>query len=66
VAFLYDQDMKMMVQNAQAFDAFICALTALLAHAGQTDARPPGFPRQEGWVQVPVPDIDWSFLGLSD
>lgn len=61
VAFVYDQDVKLMVENNHAFEAFICALTAFLKFKGQTEPRPPGFPAGEDWIEFPVPAIKWGW-----
>lgn len=63
VAFLYEHDMRVMINNAQAFDAFLCAFTALLSSKKQTESRPEDFPKHEGWVEIPRQEIDWTLLG---
>lgn len=59
IAFIYQQDLKVMVENSQAFDAFMCALTAFLKHRGQTEKPPQGFPKHEGWIEFPKQTINW-------
>lgn len=59
VAFVYDQDVKLMIENNHAFEAFICALTAFLKFKGQTEDRPAGFPANEDWVDFPKASIRW-------
>lgn len=59
IAFIYQQDLKTLVDSAQAFDAFIAALTAFLKFRGQTEAPPPGFPKEEQWIEFPADEIDW-------
>lgn len=59
VAFVYDQDVKLMIENNHAFEAFICALTAFLKFKGQTEDRPAGFPANEDWVEFPKTSIRW-------
>ncbi|KYG62624.1 hypothetical protein AZI87_15125 [Bdellovibrio bacteriovorus] len=59
VAFVYDQDVKLMIENNHAFESFICALTAFLQFKGLTEARPEGFPRREDWIEFPKPSIKW-------
>lgn len=59
IAFLYEQDVRLMVKSAQAFDAFICALTAVLKTKGQCIDRPKQFPQEEGWIEIPKQDILW-------
>lgn len=59
IAFLYEQDVRLMVENTNAFDAFICALTAVLKYKGQCEKRVKGFPKDEGWIEIPKLDILW-------
>lgn len=59
ICFIYQQDMKLMVDNSMAFDAFICALTGFLKFRGQTEKPPAGFPKQEPWIDFPLKDINW-------
>lgn len=60
VAFVYDQDVKLMIENNHAFEAFICAFTGFLKFKGLTEPRPPGFPTMEDWIEFPVSSIKWS------
>jgi hypothetical protein len=53
LAFVYEQDFRLMVENNHAFEAFICALTGYLRYTGQTEARPAGFPSNEDWIEFP-------------
>ncbi len=62
VAFLYSHDIKLMVGESNAFEAFLCAFTAVLKYVKQCEKRPKGFPKNEAWVAFPIVDIDWSFL----
>lgn len=59
IAFLYVQDVRMMIENSWAFDSFICALTGLLDHMKQCEPRPKGYPKSAKWVSVPRKEIDW-------
>lgn len=59
IAFVYDQDVKLMIENNHAFESFICALTAFLKYKGQTEARPEGFPANEDWIEFPKSSIKW-------
>lgn len=59
VAFVYDQDAKLLVDSPQAFDSFLCALTGLLSFLGHCEAKPKGFPRTESWIQIPKKSIPW-------
>lgn len=60
VVFVYDQDVKMMVENNHAFEAFICALTAVLEFQNKTEDRPKGFPVKEDWISFPKKSLKWS------
>jgi hypothetical protein len=59
LAFIYDQDVKTLVDSAQAFDSFICALTGLLSFLGHCEPRPKGFPRKESWLEIPKKLFVW-------
>jgi hypothetical protein len=59
IVFLYEQDVRLMVENPNAFDAFICAMTAILKFKGQCEKRPRDFPRDEGWIEIPKESIVW-------
>lgn len=51
--FIYDRDLKKLSRSLGAFDAFICAYTALLSDLEQTVPPPKGFPAGAGWVAYP-------------
>ncbi len=51
--FIYQQDMKSMVENNHAFEAFICAYTAYFKFMGQTEKRPTDFPDEAAWIEFP-------------
>jgi len=59
IAFVYQQDLRVMVENNAAFEAFLAALTAFLKIRGQTERRPPGFPKEESWIEFPKQKIQW-------
>jgi Protein of unknown function (DUF429) len=59
IAFVYQQDLRLMVENNTAFEAFIGALTAFLKSRGQTEKRPSGFPKDESWIEFPKQKIQW-------
>ncbi len=59
VAFVYDQDVKLMIANNHAFEAFICALTAFLKFKGHTEPKPKNFPDTETWIDFPMDHIKW-------
>jgi hypothetical protein len=48
--FIYDRDLKKLGQSLTAFDAFICAYTAVLADRDMTARAPKGFPKGASWV----------------
>lgn len=54
--FIYERDMRKLSQNLTAFDAFICAFTALLAEQDQCTKMPKSFPHKSGWIQFPMLD----------
>jgi hypothetical protein len=57
IAFIYNQDMKQMVENNHAFEAFLCGFTAFLKYRGLTEKRPKKFPATEDWIEFPLPDL---------
>lgn len=59
IAFIYQQDMRSMVEDNIAFEAFLCGLTAFLTYQGQTEKRPADFPKSEAWIEFPVQKIRW-------
>lgn len=59
--FIYEQDMRLMIENNQAFESFLGALTAILSALGQTQHRPEKFPPAEDWIEFPK--IDFIFPG---
>lgn len=59
LTFIYDQDFKVLTENAHAFDAFLCAMTGLLSFQGHCEPRPKGFPRGESWVEIPKKSLVW-------
>ncbi len=59
LAFIYDQDIRLLTESPQAFDSFICALTGMLDFLGYTEARPKGFPRKESWLAIPKKVFPW-------
>lgn len=57
IAFIYNQDMKQMVENNHAFEAFLCGFTAYLKFKGVTEKRPKNFPENEDWIEFPQKDL---------
>lgn len=62
VAFVYEQDVRIMTENNHAFDAFLCALTGFLKFKNLTEPRPKNFPKKEDWIEIPVENINWKNL----
>lgn len=59
LAFIYDQDVKNLIESPQAFDSFISALTGLLSFLGHCEVRPRGFPKRESWIEIPKKVFPW-------
>jgi hypothetical protein len=59
LAFIYDQDMKSLVESPQAFDSFICALTGLISFCGSSEPRPKSFPKKAAWIEFPKKVFPW-------
>lgn len=59
VAFVYEQDVKLMIANNHAFEAFLCALTGYLKYKGMTEEAPEGFPENEDWIHFPKKKVSW-------
>lgn len=57
IAFLYNQDMRHMIENSHAFEAFLCGFTAFLKYKGLTEKRPKNFPKNEDWIEFPIKDL---------
>jgi hypothetical protein len=51
--FIYERDQRKLSASLAAFDAFLCAYTALLAEQGRTIPRPAAIPASEGWIAIP-------------
>lgn len=56
--FIYEQDVKTLVENTTAFDALLCALTGFLKFKKLTEKPPRDFPKFEPWVEMPVLDLE--------
>lgn len=59
IAFIYAQDLGVMIEHPQAFDSFMGSLTAYLKFRGRTVKRPKGYPRSEAWIEFPEEQIKW-------
>lgn len=51
--FIYERDARTFAQSLPAFDAFLCAYTALLYDLGFCEDRPRGYPRSASWIAYP-------------
>ena len=51
--FIYEKDLRKLSLSLTAFDAFICAYTALLSDQGLCAKPPSSFPKSSGWIQYP-------------
>lgn len=51
--FMYERDLRKLSMSLAAFDAFICAFTALLCDQKRCEPPPKGFPIASGWVHYP-------------
>lgn len=52
--FIYERDVRKLSQSLGAFDAFICAFTALLSDVEACEPMPHGFPQASQWIQIPA------------
>ncbi len=59
IAFIYQQDLRAMVENSNAFDAFLGALTAYLKFRGECEKTPKDFPKSEAWIEIPKQKVTW-------
>lgn len=62
LAFVYQQDLKLMIENNHAFEAFLCAMTAFLSYRKQTESKPADFPKNETWIEFPRKKLDWDSI----
>lgn len=51
--FIYDRDLRKLAHSLTAFDAFICAYTALLSDLEECARPPHSFPLSTGWIVYP-------------
>lgn len=52
--FFYDQDKQLFSDHLVAFDSLWVALTAFWKFQKQCEPRPKTFPKNEGWIEVPI------------
>jgi hypothetical protein len=58
--FIYERDVRKLSSSLAAFDAFVCAYTAVLADQDLCAEMPKGFPVSSGWVDFPSLEFDES------
>lgn len=51
--FVYQQDLKHLIEDNHSFEAFICAYMGYLHFIDQTEEKPKGFPPDELWPLIP-------------
>lgn len=51
--FVYEQDRNLLIDYLGAFDSLWAALTAFWKFQKKCEERPRGFPKKEGWIEVP-------------
>lgn len=59
IAFIYEQDRRMIVEDNHVFEAFLAGLTSILFYQNQCEEPPKDFPENEGWFALPKAQIDW-------
>lgn len=59
LVFIYQQDLQRLVENRDAFHAFLAALTGYLSSRGQCEPKPRGFPDNESWIDYPLENANW-------
>ncbi len=52
--FIYQQDLKSMIENNHAFESMIIAYVGFLSYLNLTEKPPKGFPKSEAWIHVPL------------
>jgi predicted nuclease with RNAse H fold len=55
LSFIYHRDLKHMIKDVYAFEAFLSAYTAFLADHKLCQPKPEGFPKAEAWLAFPQP-----------
>ncbi len=65
ITFMYNQDIQSMTLNLESFEAYLCAITGLLAHLKQVEKRPINFPKSEGWITMPQKKISFPTMKVS-
>lgn len=62
LCFIYQQDIQRLIDNGDAFDAFLSAFTAFLGAVGECEKPPKDFPSSETWIQFPKTRVSWETL----
>ncbi len=55
--FVYHQDAQRMIENPNAFDAFLVAYSLYFHAIGLSEAAPPDFPKGENWLVIPQEEV---------
>lgn len=51
--FIYQQDLKILIESYHAFDSLICAIVGQLHSQGKAEPAPDDFPAKAGWAVFP-------------
>ncbi len=51
--FIYQQDLKALIESYHSFDALVCAFMGYVHQSGKTEPAPEDFPTPAGWVMFP-------------
>jgi hypothetical protein len=51
--FIYERDLKKLIQNMDAFDSFLCAWVAMMSDLGKVVPFKADLPLDSGWVTIP-------------
>jgi hypothetical protein len=57
--FIYQRDFDTLIQNLNAFNAWICALTQHLCANSCFEKPPEGYPKNAHFIRIPPRNIDW-------
>ncbi len=57
--FMYQQDLRLAVEEPQVFESILGGMTGYLKYRGQTVRPPLDFPLGEVWVEYPAPGLEW-------
>lgn len=57
--FLYQQDLRLAVEDPHVFESILGGITGYLKYRGQTVRPPSDFPPGEVWVEHPQKELEW-------